>query len=189
MKSLKWFKVKLSVIFEYVKACRFHLFVIYLFVFTLANLASICSNYWLSFWCKKNSQPVHGENHKYYYFGVFALLGTLHCVFTLTSDFIFLMMYYFASKLLQNKMLDSILKTTLGFFDTTPSGRIINRFSKDIEATERGIPDSFKSFCNCLFTVCSTVLVILFATPLFITALIPMVIVYLLLQVISIFFC
>lgn len=178
-----YYKVKLTVIFEYLKACRIYLFIIFLAIFTLANLASIISNYWLGFWCKKNSHPVHGENHKYFYFGIYALLGTLFCLFTLASDFIYLMMYYYASKLLHNELLNSILKSTLGFFETTPSGRIINRFSKDIDATEHGIPESFRSFCSCLFSAFSTVFVILFATPLFITALIPIVIVYTVLQV------
>lgn len=168
---------------DYFRACRFSLVFIYLFIFTLANVASISSNYWLGYWCKKNSVPILGEQKKYTYFLIFVFLGGLNCVFTLISDFLYLAMYYLATKSLHDNMLFSILRSTLEFFETTPSGRIINRFSKDVEATERGIPDSIKSFCNCLFQVCSTLLVIMIATPLFITALIPIIIVYILIQV------
>lgn len=68
------------------------------------------------------------------------------------------------------------------FFESTPSGRIINRFSKDIDATERGIPDSFKTLQRCFFQVLTTIIVISVSTPYFMLVLIPIVIIYVLIQ-------
>ena len=80
-------------------------------------------------------------------------------------------------------MLESILKSTMEFFETTPSGRIINRFSKDVDAIEKSIPESLKELFSCFFHVLFTIFVISFSTPLFITVLIPIVIIYVFVQV------
>ena len=46
-------------------------------------------------------------------------------------------------------MLEHILLSTMTFFDTTPIGRIINRFSKDIDEVDLMIPTHIKgSFCQ-----------------------------------------
>ena len=41
-------------------------------------------------------------------------------------------------------MLEHILTSTMAFFDTTPIGRIINRFSKDIDEVDLMIPTHIK---------------------------------------------
>lgn len=45
-----------------------------------------------------------------------------------------------ASKSLHNKMFNCILRTPMKFFDTNPSGRILNRFSKDMGAVDEVLP-------------------------------------------------
>jgi len=43
-------------------------------------------------------------------------------------------------------MLDSIIHSRLSFFDTTPIGRILSRFSSDMSITDATIPDQVASF-------------------------------------------
>ena len=45
---------------------------------------------------------------------------------------------------LHKEMLEHILLSTMAFFDTTPIGRIINRFSKDIDEVDLMIPTHIK---------------------------------------------
>lgn len=45
-----------------------------------------------------------------------------------------------ASIRLHNAMFSSILRGAMRFFDTNPSGRILNRFSKDIGAIDELLP-------------------------------------------------
>ena len=71
----------------------------------------------------------------------------------------------------------------MSFFDTTPSGRILNRFSKDIYTIDELIPRSLNFFISTSFTVISTIFVISFATPLFMVVILPLAIIYFLVQV------
>lgn len=92
-------------------------------------------------------------------------------------------MIYGAAKALHNSMLFSILRSKMEFFESTPSGRIINRFSKDIDTIERAIPESFRSLNRCFFHVIFTVLVIAWSTPFFLFTLIPIILLYTFVQV------
>ena len=88
-----------------------------------------------------------------------------------------------ASIVIHKRLLVNILRLPMSFFDTTPSGRILNRFSKDIYTIDELIPRSVNFFMSTSFTVISTVFVISFATPMFMVVILPLAIIYLLVQV------
>lgn len=202
----------------YFRACRLHYFAIFVFLFSIANIASVGSNWWLSAWTDSSKENLNSTFHKgidaiskrvstshpaLFPFLIFCLIGFLQCknpdctpisifylifylvlgALTLISDTLFLFMSVYAANRLHDSMLFSILRSTLQFFESTPSGRIINRFSKDIDAAERSIPDSFKALMRCIYQVMFTVLVITFSTPWFLVAFVPIVIIYSFIQV------
>lgn len=45
-----------------------------------------------------------------------------------------------ASKEMHQHMLFGIMRLPMEFFDTTPLGRILNRFSKDVDVTDNVLP-------------------------------------------------
>ena len=89
-----------------------------------------------------------------------------------------------ASRALHSKMLTNILKAPMAFFDTTPIGRILNRFSRDIETIDNILPNLIRSRLNTFFTVISTVAVISYSTPIFLSIVVPVVLLYYFVQVI-----
>lgn len=95
----------------------------------------------------------------------------------------FIGMFIKATKLMHNRLLHSVLRAQIHFFDSTPLGRIVNRFTKDVEATEDAIPSSIKSLIDCFLSMFSTVVVISTSTPFFLAALVPISICYVLVQV------
>ena len=56
-----------------------------------------------------------------------------------------------ASVTLHQEMLERIVSSTMAFFDTTPVGRIINRFSKDMDDVDAMIPFVAKDLINQVF--------------------------------------
>ena len=88
-----------------------------------------------------------------------------------------------ASRKMHASMLYNILRSPMVFFDTTPIGRILNRFSRDIETIDNILPQLFRSWMNTFFSVCSTVIVISYSTPIFLSVVLPLGILYYLIQV------
>ena len=88
-----------------------------------------------------------------------------------------------ASRLIHKRLLVNILRLPMSFFDTTPSGRILNRFSKDIYTIDEIVPRSIFMFLTTFFSVLSTIFVISYATPIFTSVIVPLVIFYMLVQV------
>jgi len=85
-----------------------------------------------------------------------------------------------SSKVLHSTLLTSVLRNRLSFFDSTPIGRILNRFTKDVEAVEETIPSNYKLLINMFFTLISTIATISISYPLFLIPLIPIAVFYVL---------
>jgi len=88
-----------------------------------------------------------------------------------------------ASGRLHSAMLKSIVRGTMDFFDTTPVGRILNRFSRDVETIDSNIPHSFSMWINIFFNTLSTFIVISYSTPLFVIIIVPIALCYYFIQV------
>ena len=111
------------------------------------------------------------------------MLGILQAIMVLCGAFSLAMAAIVASRTLHNGMLKNILRSPMAFFDTTPMGRILNRFSKDIYTIDEVIPRSLRSFIWTFLGVVSTVIVIMIATPIFSVVIVPLGAFYLLVQV------
>ena len=75
-----------------------------------------------------------------------------------------------ASRILFEKLLVSIMSAKLRFFDTTPIGRIMNRFSKDMETVDQGTSWVLVSVFSDILSVTTIVILISVITPGFLIA-------------------
>jgi ABC-type bacteriocin/lantibiotic exporter with double-glycine peptidase domain len=50
---------------------------------------------------------------------------------------------------LQERLLSRVVRLPMSFFDSQPTGRLLNRFTKDTEAVDVALQSSVSSFLNC----------------------------------------
>lgn len=88
-----------------------------------------------------------------------------------------------ASYKLHANLLDSVFHLPMHFFDKTPTGRIVNRCSKDVETIDTSIPSNIQSFLECVLKVLSTVFIVSLTTPIILAAVLPLSFFYFFVQV------
>ncbi|XP_076243257.1 ATP-binding cassette sub-family C member 4 [Calliopsis andreniformis] len=139
-------------------------------MFTISQAATSGNDYWLSYWTNleivrrtvKNSSLIVSPRYKYMFNDTFlssifsldkyGLLTTndaiyvyAFCVIACTvtvcgRNFFFMKVCSDASRNLHNLMFSNILRTKMSFFHHNPSGRILNRFTKDVGAMDEILP-------------------------------------------------
>ncbi|KAJ8918530.1 hypothetical protein NQ315_013034, partial [Exocentrus adspersus] len=83
---------------------------------------------------------------------------------------------------LHDLLLSGVLRSPMLFFDTTPLGRVLSRFSKDMEVVDANMPWYVSDGLYCFFEVIGTVVVISYTTPLFTSVIIPISLLYYFIQ-------
>ncbi|CAH1105174.1 unnamed protein product [Psylliodes chrysocephalus] len=142
---------------------------------------SVGSNVWLGVWADDTSLAYNGTVNaakRDMYLGVYGALGLGQAIPVMFADLGVQLGTLGAAMVLHHKLLLGILRTPMHFFDTVPVGRILARFSKDIEVVDDDLPWYFADGIFCLFEVVGTLVVISYTTPLFIAVIIPLCIIY-----------
>ncbi|NWX50785.1 MRP3 protein, partial [Steatornis caripensis] len=174
-------QVKLTVFWQYIKAVSPVISLVICFLYCCQNAAAIGANVWLSDWT--NDMVINGTQHNTALrIGVYAALGLLQGLIVLISSFTLAMGGINAARTLHAALLENKFHTPQSFYDTTPTGRIINRFSKDIYVIDEVIPPTILMFLGTFFTSLSTMIVIIASTPLFAVVIVPLAILYFFVQ-------
>ncbi|XP_068452238.1 multidrug resistance-associated protein 1 isoform X2 [Clinocottus analis] len=157
--------VKLSVFGSYLKAIGVILSCISLLLFLTQHLVSLFSNYWLSLWT--DDLVVNGtQPNRLMRLGVYGALGLSQGVSVFGYSLATSIGGILASRCLHQSMLHDVLRSPMSFFERTPSGNLVNRFSKEIDTIDSVIPSIIKMFMGSMFNVLGSCIVILVATPL-----------------------
>ena len=134
-------------------------------------------DFWLSWWA---SDEWGWASNQY--------LGIYFAIFLFNGMAIFfrsLIIYFFlvrAAANLHKGLLNRVMKFPMSFFDTTPSGRVINRFSRDTETIDIILPGIIIQFLGCLASIFTTLAIVCVATGWFTVALPPILFVYISVQ-------
>ncbi|KAM4715891.1 ATP-binding cassette sub-family C member 3 isoform 2-T2 [Anableps anableps] len=174
-------RVKTKVFLEYAKAVGLVLSVIICLLYGCQSAASIGANIWLSHWTSDSLTNKTKEN-VHMRVGVYAALGIAQGILVMISSFTLAMGNIGAAKKLHFNLLINKLHTPQSFFDTTPIGRIINRFSKDIYVIDEALPSTVLMFLGTFFVSLSTMIVIISSTPIFAVVIAPLAFIYVFVQ-------
>lgn len=106
----------------------------------------------------------------WYYLIIYAWLGLFYIFISLVREGYIFWGSLRASSKLHTFLLQSVSRARLQFFDTTPLGQLMNRFSKDIEAVDQDVAPVAVGVLGCLFSMISIVALISVITPGFLIA-------------------
>ncbi|KAF9106720.1 hypothetical protein BGX27_009048 [Mortierella sp. AM989] len=102
-----------------------------------------------------------------YYLGVYALLSFLYIFTIMCRQAVQYKGSLAASRSIHRRLLSQILNSPVRFFDTTPLGRIMNRFTKDIETVDQEVAPIASNLMFDLLGTLTVVIVISYITPQF----------------------
>ncbi|XP_052411046.1 ATP-binding cassette sub-family C member 9-like isoform X3 [Carassius gibelio] len=83
---------------------------------------------------------------------------------------------------LHHNLLNKIIHAPIRFFDVTPLGQILNRFSADTNIIDQHIPPTLESLTRSTLLCLSAIGVIAFVTPTFLIALVPLAVAFYFIQ-------
>nr|XP_020512546.1 multidrug resistance-associated protein 9 [Labrus bergylta] len=137
------------------------------------------SNWWLSYWLGKgNGTSVEGDISEnpdlHFYQIIYGVTVIVMVLLALTKCFFYTRATMGAACKLHNTMFKKIIASPMSFFDTTPTGRIINRFSKDQEEVDTVLPLHMDPFIQFTLMVTFTIIIISTVFPAMLLAVLVM---------------
>lgn len=146
----------------------------------LQQILSLMTTLWLKNWSSSNENTSRDEGlHLKYYLGIYGLLGFLTSVAAFVNGVtLFSLCAVRSAKVLHDQMFAKVLRAPMSFFDTTPVGTILNRFSRDIFVIDEVLARVFSGFLRTSASVVSVVAVVSWAVPPFLLVGIPLLLIY-----------
>ncbi|KAL8984388.1 MAG: hypothetical protein Q9205_001621 [Flavoplaca limonia] len=120
-----------------------------------------------------NASTIYATNDQVnasYYLAVYALLAILYVLISMAREALIFWGSLVASWKLHQRLLESVTRAKFRFFDSTPLGQIMNRFSKDVEAVDQEVAPIAVGVVGCLTSVITIIILISVITPGFLIA-------------------
>ncbi|KAF9428970.1 hypothetical protein BGZ76_001983 [Entomortierella beljakovae] len=160
----------------YVRAMSFKYAITIVILHMLAQGALVGTNLWLKYWIKLTGDTKSSGDDTApslgLFLAVFTLLTIIYVLMYIAVIYIgFTRAYIRASFILHENLISKIFRLPSSFFDTTPLGRIINRFSGDIEIVDSSLPWGFDNIIMFTMSFSASMIIVTVTTPSFLLGL------------------
>ena len=135
---------------------------------------SLARSRWVSWWTDNTNAAGEFLHSNLFYLGIYTLIGVANAAASLARGLLTAVAGINSARSLHDELLTNLLRVPMSFFDTTPVGRILNRFSKDQYVIDEALPRTLSMFITMLFAAASVLVVIGIVTPFFLAALLPL---------------
>ncbi|WLF79450.1 hypothetical protein PVL30_003205 [Lodderomyces elongisporus] len=115
---------------------------LFLLLVTIATFCQVFTNTWLSFWVEKKFP----DKSDHFYITIYVVFAFLTVIFTGIEFSMLAYMQDCSANSLNLKAVGKILHAPMSFMDTTPLGRILNRFTKDTDSLDNEIGEQMRLF-------------------------------------------
>ncbi|KAI4255845.1 MAG: hypothetical protein LQ352_002363 [Teloschistes flavicans] len=145
-----------------------------IFLLICSQGANIATSLWLSYWTSDKFGYSTGT-----YIGTYAALGVAQALLMFAFSVALSVLGTTSSKVMLQNAMTRVLRAPMGFFDTTPLGRITNRFSKDVDTMDNNLTDSIRMYFFTLAMIVSVFTLVIVFFHYFAIALGPLFLVFL----------
>ncbi|KAJ2042756.1 hypothetical protein H4S04_007127, partial [Coemansia sp. S16] len=172
-------KVSVEAYIDYFRACTWSGIMMLVCGMLLNQGLLVLSNVWLKIWANANEINEHedlpGQHSTLYYISIYGILGLFSVVFAYSRSTVqWSVVAVRGGRTTHRNMLAAVFRSPMSFFDTTPLGRILQRFSKDQLSVDEVIPRTFGSWLQTFSTVLLSLTVIVVSMPAFGLVIVPM---------------
>eukprot|EP00058_Branchiostoma_floridae_P018052 XP_002603541.1 hypothetical protein BRAFLDRAFT_280495 [Branchiostoma floridae] len=162
--------------------------VLVLLTFVLSVGSMAFSSLWLSLWLRQGSgnttvvmgnetvisSSIRHHPDLHFYSLVYGMSIILVLVMMTIKGLIFMKFTLRASSNLHDKVFRSVFRSPMSFFDTTPTGRILNRFSKDLDEVDVRLPLQAEMLLQNTCLLLFSIVLVSYAFPYFLIAIVPL---------------
>lgn len=170
--------VSLRVYFSYLVSCGMSFVVFVGILIFMSNTLKILSDLWLTHWTQAHA----AQENTAFYLKMYAYLsfGTIGILFF--SDISGRFAAVRASKRIHDALFASVLHAPTEFYDTTPLGRVMNRFSNDINTIDQKLGASVLSLIGLWMSLFGMLIVQCAVAHILIVIIIPVGLMYIFIQ-------
>lgn len=147
-------------------------------MFFLNETFSVAGNLWMTKWASDENSTALRNYYLFYY----ALLGFGRVLSMFIGALLFSWAALNGARKMHTELLHTTIRLPMSFFDTTPLGRIMNRFSTDVDIVDMYLPMAIRLgalfFCN----VCGVMVVVSLSDPRFVYAILGFAVFYYFIQ-------
>jgi len=105
------------------------------------TVSQVGANFWLSYWSDSGNKEKHSRD---YYFTVYTMFGVGYAVFAFIQSIMQRIQSIRFSRFIHKEMFSKVIRAPINlFFDRVPTGRILNRFSKDLATIDDHLSSIF----------------------------------------------
>ncbi|XP_054947548.1 ATP-binding cassette sub-family C member 8 isoform X7 [Physeter macrocephalus] len=174
---------------KYLSSAGILLLSLLIFSQLLKHMVLVAIDYWLAKWTDSAlilspmarncslSQAQECSLDQTVYAMVFTVLCSLGIVLCLVTSITVEWTGLKVAKRLHCSLLNQIILAPMRFFETTPLGSILNRFSSDCNTIDQHIPSTLECLSRSTLLCVSALAVISYVTPVFLVALLPLAVV------------
>ena len=156
-------------------------FSLLMFVFVLNQAAMQFCDLWMTWWSDSNdtsdsqqaSDTLGYSLSKEQHIIIYLSLIIFTCLVNLVRGFFAYSRFQKASRVFHEALVKNVLRAPMAFFDTTPLGRILNRFSRDIDQIDVVLPPTVITFFQLIISVFAYIVVIATGQQIMLALLVP----------------
>lgn len=141
------------------------------------QIGNVAQSWWIREWAKNSSYVALeaddvelSEHSLVFYLLMYGVISLIYIALSFFREGIVFYGSLMASTELYEHLLHRVLKARARFFDVTPVGRIMNRFSKDIESIDQVVAPDLLSFAHSVLGLVVIVVLISAIVPAFLIA-------------------